>query len=95
VRKLALKQRVTLKNDLQVDNAYIRIDTVSGSKDSLNISVNSYVSHDAFIDGKSYLEQNFYTFTPSVDDGAPNYHKQGYLYLKTLSEFQNAVDLID
>lgn len=90
---MALMQKVTLKNDIQVDNAYIRIDTVSGSKDSLNISVNSYVSQDAFNDGKSYLEQNFFTFTPSVEESAVNFIKQAYEYLKSLPEFEYAVDV--
>lgn len=92
---MALMKNITLKNDLQVNDAYIRIDTVSGSKDSLNISVNSYVSQDSFNDGKSYLEQNFYTFMPSVEDNAANFIKQGYEHLKTLPEYAGAIDVLE
>ncbi|HBS43934.1 MAG TPA: hypothetical protein DEA91_04655 [Paenibacillus sp.] len=92
---MALKKNIVLKNDLQVKDAYIRIDTVSGSKDSLNISVNSYVSQDAFNNGKGYLEQNFYTFTPSVKDDSANFIKQGYEFLKSLTEYNGSVDVLE
>lgn len=89
---MALSKNINLENGLTVENAYIRIDSLAGNKDLLTITVNSYVSQEAFQDGKPYLEQKLYSFTPSVEEEAPNFIKQGYEYLKTLEEYQDAVD---
>lgn len=89
---MALSKTINLQNGLTVDNAYIRIDTVVGSKDLLNITVKSYISQQAFQEGKAYLEQKLYSFTPSVEEETSNFIKQGYEYLKTLEEYQDAVD---
>lgn len=89
---MALQKNIELKNGLIVNDAYIRIDTVNGYKGAITISVNSYVSQQDFIDGKSYLEQKFYTFTPNVTPDADELWTQGYEYLKSLPEFVDAID---
>jgi len=89
---MALNKSIILNNGLIVNNAYIRIDTVKGYKGDLQISVNSYVSKEAFDSGQGYLEQKFYNFVPSVEDTAPNFIRQGYEHLKTLEEYADAVD---
>ncbi|WP_410512049.1 hypothetical protein PaeBR_18695 [Paenibacillus sp. BR2-3] len=91
---MALTKKVTLENGLEANSAYIRIDTVSGYKGGLDISVNSYVSQEAFESGKGYLQQQFYNFTPSVENDSPNFIKQGYEYLKTLPEYIDALDVL-
>jgi hypothetical protein len=92
---MALKQNITLNNGLNIENAYIRIDTFSGSKKSVQIIVNSYISQESFNNGIGYLEQNIYTFTPDVSNTAKLVIKQGYEYIKTLEEYKDAVDLLD
>lgn len=92
---MAISKNIVLKNGLSVENAYIRIDTVSGYKGGLDISVNSYVSQSDFIEGKGYLEQKMYNFIPSVEGSSENFIKQGYEYLKTLDEYKNVIDLLD
>lgn len=92
---MALQKDIKLKNGLNIDEAYIRIDTVSGYKGSLDIGVNSYVSQRIFVDGQEYLEQKIYNFEPSVDDNADNFIKQGYEYLKKLPEYEGAIDILD
>lgn len=89
---MALQKNITLQKELVITNAYIRIDTVNGYKGGLDISVNSYVSKEAFENGQRYLEQSFKSFVPSVADYAPNFIKQGYEHLKTLPEYANAID---
>lgn len=78
---------------MNVEDAYIRIDGITGSKENLQIGVNSYVSQEGFNKGYDYLEQRYYTFTPSVEDDAPNFIKQGYEHLKTLLAYESAVDV--
>lgn len=92
---MALSKNIILQNGLEVENAYIRIDTVNGYKGSLSISVNSYISQEAFQNGQPYLEQNIYHFVPSVEDNAPNFIKQGYEFLKTLDEYEDAIDILE
>ena len=92
---MALQKTITLQNGLQIQNAYIRIDAINGYKGGLDISVNSYVSQQDFIDGKGYLEQKIYHFLPDVSGTALNFIKQGYEYLKTLDEYKDAIDLLD
>ena len=89
---MALSKTIKLSNGLEIKNAYIRIDTVNGFKSGIDISVNFYVSQEAFNNGQGYLEQRMYNFVPSVEDTAPNFIKQGYDYLKTLDEYKDAVD---
>lgn len=89
---MGLIKNITLENGLVANGSYVRIDTVSGYKGGIDLSVNSYVSQAAFNEGKAYIDQKMYSFTPSVDDNSPNFIKQGYEYLKTLDEYQDAID---
>lgn len=89
---MALLINVTLENGISVNQSYARIDTVSGYKGGIDITVNYYVTNQSFIDNKSYLKQEMYSFTPSVEEDSPNFIKQGYEYVKTLPEFENAID---
>lgn len=89
---MALRKNIILNNGLAVENAYIRIDTVSGYKGGIDISINSYISNEAYNNGQEYLVQKFEHFVPSVEDDAPNFIKQGYFYLKTLPNYSNAID---
>lgn len=92
---MALKQNIALNNGLSIENAYIRIDTFSGSKSNVKIVVNSYISQESFNSGIGYLEQKIYSFTPDITDTAKIVLKQGYEYLKTLDEYKAASDILD
>ena len=64
--------------------AYIKVQNVSGNKNSVNVVV-------SFTDDNIQFSKT-YCFSASVDNGAPNFIKQAYEYLKTLSEFENSED---
>ena len=83
---MALSKTITLNNGLKIKDAYIRIDTVNGFKNGIDISVNFYVSQETFNNGQGYLEQRMYNFVPSVEDTAPNFIKQGYEFAR-LSDY--------
>lgn len=72
-------------NALESANAYHKILKVEGNKDQVEIFVS--ISKDG-----QHLDSNKYSFKPSVEEGAPNFIRQGYLHLKTLQEFVNAQD---
>lgn len=64
--------------------AYIKVLSVSGDKTSVLANVE-------FKSDKTTATKR-YTVPVSVADGAPNYIKQVYEYLKTLPEFAGSVD---
>lgn len=76
-----------------VSNAYIRIDSYSGNKSSASIYANTYLSKQSCEDGKEPIEPTkIFTFPHNVEENAPNIVKQGYVYLKTLPEYEDAID---
>lgn len=89
---MALKVNVTTESGVSFDQSYARIDSIGGSKDSLQFTLNYYVGQQEFLEGKGYLKQERYEFEPSVEDDAPNFIKQGYEHLKALPDFAQATD---
>lgn len=85
-------QKTIVKNlygkDVQYDNCYCQIDSVTGGKENMGLCLNILTSHE----NGHLLDRVYYSFVPSVTDKATNYHKQGYEYLKTLPEFTDAID---
>lgn len=92
---MALQQTVTTKSGIEVQDAYVRIDSVNGNKQQLGIIVRVYKDKAAADGNYAYLENRYYNFEPSVETGSPNFIKQGYEHLKTLPEYADAVDLLD
>lgn len=54
---MAIKKTIQLNNGLTAVDAYIRVDTVSGYKGSITVSVNSYLSEAAFKGVDPYTKQ--------------------------------------
>ncbi len=77
---------------IELEAAYLRIDDIGGKKSSLHITVGAYASKEVADAGDAPLDQRFFTFTPSVEEGSANYHKQGYEHAKTLTQFSGATD---
>lgn len=92
---MALQLEVETTIGVTAEKAYIRIDTLFGSKQALILNVKSYFSQETYESGKEPFESKDYSFTPSVNDGSSNFIKQGYEHLKTLTEFENADDVIE
>jgi len=90
---MAIINNVELPSGIIVENAYRRISAVSGNKELLALSLDSYISQQAYAEGKSLVNQQAFAFAPSVDETALNFIKQGYEYLKTLPELATAVDV--
>lgn len=92
---MALLSDFTASSGIEVPNAYIRIDSVGGTKSSCALSVSFYISKEAYDSNKFPIQTEHYSFIPSVEDGAENFIKQGYEYLKTLGQFKNATDVLE
>ncbi|MED3932977.1 hypothetical protein [Priestia megaterium] len=92
---MALCQSLNFETGVIAEQAYSRIENLSGTKKSLTFSLAIYLDQQAFSDGKESLKISFFTFSPSVEDSSPNFIKQGYEYLKTLPGFQDAIDVLE
>lgn len=92
---MGLQFNLVLANGLTAPGAYGRVDSVMGSKESLDFSFNVYSSRKAFIDKLPQVEQRMYTFTPSVEDDAVNFIKQAYRYIKRLPDYVDAIDVLE
>jgi hypothetical protein len=86
---MALQKTVTLKTnfgtDVEFSNAYIRVDNVKIQKDFARAVVHTQKEKNGQV-----LEQKGYSF--EYDLNGLNPIAQTYVYLKSLSDFANAVD---
>jgi hypothetical protein len=89
---MALSKQIELDNGLVIPNAYFRIDNIGGDKNHIFLDVGVYVSEEMCHSGKSRVHQISQAFVPSTGDGAQDFIRQGYFYLKTLAEFADSVD---
>lgn len=72
-----------------LQNAYIRVESVTGGKNSLSVSVVVYSKKDA----EMLAAQNLsFAFAPEVGSSAKDFIAQAYNHLKTLPEFAGATD---
>ena len=86
---MAIKKQITLKtnfnDDVVFDNAYIKVASITGSKNLLSACVEFYKSQNNVL-----LQTANYGFVPNLDGN--NFIKQAYDHLKTLPEFDGAID---
>ena len=86
---MALQKTVTLKTNFGTDaeftNAYVRVDSVKVEKNFAQALVQTHKEKDGQV-----LEQKGYSF--GYDLNGLNPIAQTYVYLKSLSDFANAVD---
>ena len=88
---MALRKNLTITKEnmsgvLSYGDAYWKVSTVSGDKETLMVSVVVLTSSKSEL-----LDERAYWFTPDLD--GPNFIKQAYEHLKTLPEFADAADV--
>lgn len=76
---------------LTFENAYFQIGYLSGDKNQINFSIKIYEDQSK----TNFIEQLSFSFIPSISDSSSNFIKQGYEYLKTLTNFQGAIDVLE
>lgn len=92
---MAFVKQITTEHGVTFNKAYIRIESQSGGKDSINLRVRTYCDQQKCEAGFSWITESIHTFEPSVDEGSNNFIKQGYEYLKKLPEFESAIDVLE
>jgi hypothetical protein len=88
---MALLMNVEFANGLTCQNAYLKVISVGGGKEKAVIEL-AVSKGKTFSDAGNFIEKQYYDFVPSVLDDAPNFIKQAYEYIKSLSEFIDATD---
>jgi hypothetical protein len=85
---MALQKTIVVKTDfdqeITIQNAYIRVDSISGGKDNLSVLINTYKDKTL-----APVKTSRVSFTPNMDS---NFIAQAYTHLKTLDEFAGAMD---
>lgn len=89
---MALQMNYTSSSGAYFTDTYVIIYQLGGTKDLMKIQVHWYVNRNARINKLKPIEVKNYSYIPSVDEYSENFIKQGYEYLKTLEEFQFAID---
>ncbi|MEK4697922.1 hypothetical protein MKX31_28740 [Bacillus sp. FSL M8-0063] len=92
---MGLKLNKSLGSGITLDGAYMKITNINGNKETLDLSICFYVNYQACKEGKTPVEYANHKFKPSVAPVSDNFLKQGYLFLKTLPEFLNALDVFE
>jgi len=83
---MALSKNITVTafgQDIQIANAYIKVNSVSGSKSELFCTVTTYTE-----DKSEVVKTQNYKFEPNMNGG--NFISQSYEHLKTLDEYKDA-----
>lgn len=65
-------------------SSYVKVESIKGNKDKVEAVVS--------MTGENQRFSKTYNVDVSVADGSPNFIKQVYNYLKTLPEFDGAID---
>jgi hypothetical protein len=87
---MALKKSHSTTFGLELQEAYFKVSSVSGSKLGARIAVDVYINEAASKSGKSPVENSIFDFVPS--ETSKNWDAQAYAHLKTLPEFAGAMD---
>jgi hypothetical protein len=90
---MAFEMNVQSDMGISFPNTYCYIHKIGGSKELLYLQVNWYVDKEARFNNLKPIESKGYSFVPEVEESSLNFIKQGYIYLKTLEEFSNTVDI--
>ncbi|HFJ9472622.1 TPA: hypothetical protein ACGW3J_005327 [Bacillus paranthracis] len=92
---MALVLQKEFSNGVIASNAYAKVERIMGTKERIDFTVDFYLDRNARVENKQSMEQEVFSFTPSVAVGSANFIRQAYLYLKTLNQFRVALDVYE
>lgn len=88
---MALQKDFVTESGFELKNAYYRVDTFHGDRNQVRLGIGVYVNEQMRREGKpaaGYLE--YIIPTPNTSG---NMFAEMYAYLKTLPEFDDAIDV--
>jgi hypothetical protein len=93
IKIMAFEMDVESDMGISFPSTYCYIHKIGGSKDLLYLQVNWYVDQAARFNNLKPIESRGYSFIPDVGEESLNFIKQGYIFLKTLEEFADTVNI--
>ncbi|OVE34799.1 hypothetical protein CCZ20_24420 [Priestia aryabhattai] len=92
---LGIQHTLELSNGLVVNNAFSRVEEISGTPQWLTFTLKSYVSREMADSQREPLIQEVFGFAPDLNEGQPNFFQQAYNQLKTMEAYQDAVEITE
>lgn len=90
---MALIKKLILDSGLTIEQAYIRVQGINGFKGILTASLEIFLTKEICEEGNSPIHFMSYNFVPDEDENSLRWDRQAYEYLKTLPEFEGAIDV--
>jgi hypothetical protein len=87
---MALTKKISTSFGIELDNAYLRVGSVSGNKHRLDIAVQTFANKAMATEGSSVIAVYRSSFKPT--ENGKTWDAQAYDHLKTLPEFADATD---
>ncbi|WP_141230057.1 hypothetical protein [Terribacillus saccharophilus] len=93
---MALQQTFTVPDSgVTITKAYICVEVTEVTSVNQTILLGFYINRDAKLNGKEPVYRNKHSFAPNLSSDSKNAFVQGYEYVKTLPEYQSAVDIFE
>jgi len=87
---MALTKKISTSFGIELENAYMRVGSVSGNKNHLDVALHTYANKNAAENGGSTIAVFRCGFKPEAN--GKTWDAQAYDHLKTLPEFADATD---
>jgi len=87
---MALTIKYKSRFGLDVESAYMRVDSINGGKSEMVANFGLYANAKSAADGADAFDVYKHKFTPSLEVG--NFINQAYNSLKAVEGFENATD---
>jgi hypothetical protein len=89
-----IKSTVVEQYGITIDNIYWKIDNengIQGGKGKIRVSLSGYLTKEKADNDDGCAFRKIFMFTPDLTS-ADNFIKQAYTFIKTTTEFKDAVD---
>lgn len=91
---MALQKTLLLDNGLTIQDAYLKINEITGNKTELKIALDVFVSKETSDANKPFVVRKHYQYAGlDLSENAQRWDKQAYKHLKTLNEYEDAIDV--
>lgn len=92
---MGLLKTIMFRDSLEIKDAYHRIDITSSADGKCSATINCYTTRDSYLNGDSYLTQKVVSFSLKYGMSVGSDKNQGYNYIKTLEDYQDAIDVYE
>lgn len=84
-----------LQSGITLNDSYVKVFSFYGDKQRVSFTLNTYISRQACLEGKTAVSSESYAFIPDVSNKAPNFIRQMYLYVKQMPDYAKSLDVLE